>query len=393
VPRSAPARADGAALVDPATPHTLSYEPGLDGLRGVAIAAVALFHACATSSLPSWFRGGALGVSVFFTLSGFLITTVLLREASLRGRIDMRRFWARRIRRLAPASLTVVAVVVLIARTPLFDVRAQEAIATVWSVANWNAVAEGGDGLIRTIVGPLGPTWSLAAEEQFYVALAAVVWLCLRARRARGALAVVFLSVVALSLTAANVASDWHPRLEFGTDVRAAELAVGGLLALAVTRWGERIRGRRTTLDAVGIVALAALAVLFLTADYSPPWLLRGGFTAVAVVSAAAIAGMLAQGRAARLLAAAPIVAVGRWSYSIYLVHWPVFLALDDDRVGVGGVRLVVVKCVAALVAGYALHVLVEQPFRRARDPALARTVIAWLAVSAAITMMAIALA
>jgi peptidoglycan/LPS O-acetylase OafA/YrhL len=388
---AAAAPADGVPLTDPTVQRTLAYEPALDGLRGVSIAAVTLFHACATSSLAGWFRGGALGVSVFFTLSGFLITTVLLREAAVRRRVDLRRFWGRRIRRLAPASLAVVVAVVLLGRTALFDVGAREAAATVWSSTNWNVVAEGQRGLLRTIVGPLGPTWSLAVEEQFYVALAVVVAVCVRRSRPQRALAVVFAGVVCVSIGLANVVSDWHPRLEFGTDVRAAELAAGGLLALAVSRWGERIR-RGRMVDAIGLVALLGLAVLFLTADYTPPWLLRGGFAAVAVVSAAAIGGALAGGRTAALLATVPLVAVGRWSYSLYLVHWPVFLALTEARVGIDGWGLVVVKCAAATAIAFALHVVVEQPLRHARNQRLGPTVVAWLAASAAVTALAVAL-
>jgi len=372
VQRSIPTPAEG-ATVDPSAPRTLAYEPALDGLRGISIIAVVLFHACATSGLPDWFRGGALGVSVFFTLSGFLITTVLVREVEATGRVNLRRFWARRIRRLVPASLAVVAAVVVLSwTTDLYEVRAREVAATVASFANWNIVAGGDDGLLRTVLGPLGPTWSLSVEEQFYVALALVVVLFTKAQRPQRALAAVFGVVVAASLVLSNVVSDWHPRLEFGTDVRAAELAVGGLLALAVTRWGARLRDRRGLADVIGAVGLVVLAVLFMTADYTPPWLLRGGFSAVAVMSSSVIVGALAHRGVSRLLSNPPLVAIGRWSYSIYLVHWPLFLALSEERVGVGSWVLVAVKCAAAALMGFALHVLVEQPFRCLRNPTLA---------------------
>jgi peptidoglycan/LPS O-acetylase OafA/YrhL len=392
VQRSIPAPADGVA-VDPTVPRTLAYEAALDGLRGISIIAVVLFHACATSSLTGWFRGGALGVSVFFTLSGFLITTVLLREAEAHGRVDLRRFWTRRIRRLAPASLTVVAGVVILGRTALFDVGAREAAATVWSWANWNIVARGDAGLLRTVLGPLGPTWSLAVEEQFYVALALVVALCTRSRHMRRALAVTFVLVTVATVAVALLASDWHPRLEFGTDARAAELAIGGLLALGVSRWGRLLRERTHWVDVVAIGALVGLVVLFLTADYTPPWLLRGGFAGVALVSSAVIVGALAHGAVSRLLSATPLVEIGRWSYSIYLVHWPVFLALTEDRVGINAWGLVAVKCASAAVAGLLLHLAVEQPVRRARPTLLAPTIAAWVVASAAVTLLAVVVA
>jgi peptidoglycan/LPS O-acetylase OafA/YrhL len=286
-----------------------------------------------------------------------------------------------------------VAAVVLLGRTPLFDVGAREAAATLWSWANWNIVASGDAGLLRTVLGPLGPTWSLAVEEQFYVALAVVVALCTRTRHTRRALAVTFGVVAVASIALAPLVSDWHPRLEFGTDVRAAELAVGGLLALAVSRWGALLRTRTRSVDVVATLALGVLVVLFLFADYTPPWLLRGGFSGVAVVSSVVIVGALARGGVSRALSAAWLVSIGRWSYSIYLVHWPVFLALSEDRLGFDSRGLVVIKCAAAAAVGVVLHVAVEQPVRRARPTLLVPTVLVWLAASAAVTLLAVAIA
>ena len=160
--------------------RTIAYEPAIDGLRALSIGGVLLFHACATSSLTGWFRGGNLGVSVFFTLSGFLITTLLVTELDRDGRIGLRRFWTRRIRRLVPASLVVVTAVTVLSATSWFDLRRSDALAATWSVTNWHVIVGGQERLLQTIVGPLGPTWSLAVEEQFYVLLAIGVWLASR---------------------------------------------------------------------------------------------------------------------------------------------------------------------------------------------------------------------
>jgi peptidoglycan/LPS O-acetylase OafA/YrhL len=370
--------------------RTIPYEPGLDGLRAVSILGVLLFHACATSNLTGWFRGGGLGVSVFFTLSGFLITTLLISERSRSGGIDVARFWGRRIRRLVPASLTVVTAVVMLSRTSWLALRTSDAVAAVWSFTNWHVIVSGQNHLLQTIVGPLGPTWSLAVEEQIYLLLALAAVLTGRAKRPDRALAVVLVLATAASIVLANVVSDWSPRLEFGTDVRAAELAIGGLFALLVRHRPDLLTQRRA-LDLAGAAAAAALVVLFLFADYSPPWLLRGGFAAVALVSATLVAAVLAHGRVASVLEWAPLVRVGTWSYSLYLVHWPIFLVLTADRVGVDGVGLVAVKVAAASIVAVALHLSVEQPLRR-RNVAPRAAVLAWLGASVGVSVLALLL-
>jgi len=373
-----------------AAARTIPYEPGIDGLRAVSIIGVLLFHACASSNLSGWFRGGNLGVSVFFTLSGFLITSLLVAERSSTGRVDLGRFWGRRIRRLVPASLTVVLAVVVLSRTSWFSARTSDAVAAIWSFTNWHVIIGGQAKLLQTIVGPLGPTWSLAVEEQFYALLAVVIVLTRFARRPDRALAVMLGCIGAASIVLANVVSNWQPRLEFGTDVRAAELAVGGLLALVVRHRRELLHHRRG-LDIAGACAAVVLVVLFMLADYDPPWLLRGGFTLVALVTATVVASVLSHGWMHRALSVAPLVRIGTWSYSLYLVHWPIFLVLSPDRTGFDGVGLVVVKIAVAIVLAVALHHLVEQPLRR-REVAPRVAVMAWLGASGAVSLLAVLL-
>ncbi len=373
--------------------HRLRYEPSLDGLRAISVLGVVLFHACATSSLGTWFRGGGLGVSVFFTLSGFLITTLLVGEVDQYGSPDLRRFWGRRIRRLAPAALVVALGVLLLSTTSWLAVHRSDAVAAIWSFTNWHVIVSGEDQLLQTIVGSLGPTWSLAVEEQFYVVLALLVALAARSSRPSRTLTMVFIAMIAMSITLANIVSDWSPRLEFGTDVRAAELAVGGLLAICLRRWGHRIPANRRRLDVAAAVGLITLVVLFLSADYSPRWLLRGGFTVVALLSATVILGALCHGATAGALSSRPLVALGRASYSVYLVHWPVILILTADRVGLGGWSLVAIKVAAALAIAVVLHLVIEQPLRTVTSMSLARTLTIWLTCSVAVTLLALAIA
>ena len=186
----------------------------------------------------------------------------------------------------------------------------------------------------------------------------------------------------------ANTVSSWSPRLEFGTDVRAAEVAIGGLLALGVVRWRAQLHARAPLIDLCGAAAVAVLLGLFLAADYSPPWLLHGGFSVVALVSGTAIAGVLSHGHCHRLLAARPMVAVGRWSYAIYLVHWPLFLVLTPERTHLDGLALVVLKCAVAVTVALVVHLGIERPARRL-DVSARTAIAAWLGAAVAITVVA----
>ena len=368
----------------------MAYEPALDGLRGIAIAGVLAFHAFAASGIDA-VRGGFLGVSLFFTLSGFLITSLLLRERAATGGNDMRRFWARRIRRLAPAALVVVAVVVVLSGP--FDVlhaQTADAVAATWSVTNWHIIVAGQERILQTVVGPLGPTWSLAVEEQFYVGLVALVVVAMMTRAPRRVLAAVCALGWAIPMVLANAVTGWHPSLEFATWARAPELFAGVALALWIT--GDRPpRPTPRQGDAAAGIGLVALVVLMLFVDYDPPWLLRGGYGLVGIVSAVTLLGALARGRVATALSNRPLVALGTISYSLYLVHWPTILVLDSERTGLHGWVLALVRVIAALAVAIALHVAVERPIRRLRTPWWP-TFAAWLAAGGVLTVAALAL-
>lgn len=345
------------------------YVAGLDGLRAVAITVVLFFHACALSGLTGWVRGGFIGVSLFFTLSGFLITSLLLRDLEVSGRVSLPRFWARRARRLIPASLTVVAAVVALSRlrgSGMQGLRLAEGAAAMWSFTNWHVIVSGQQQLLRTIVGPLGPYWSLAVEEQFYVVLALAFLALQRLRRPVPALVLLLTTCWIGSTLISATTRGPQFRLEFGTDTRAAELAAGGLLALALARWPTLISDHRRRFDVLGGVALVVVVGLCLTASYRPPWLLRGGYSAVSLLSVLIVTGILARRRLEHALGAQPLVLLGRISYSLYLVHWPVILLLPESRTHLHGWPSVALMVVVAVLAAGVLHVAVEQPLRRA---------------------------
>ena len=380
-PSTAAAAASSTSALD-------AYEPSLDGMRGICIAAVVLYHGAAQAGLTGWVRGGFIGVSVFFTLSGFLITSLLLREHSPPGGIRLAQFWSRRIRRLWPASFVVVtAVIALSARGPLSATGA-DAIAATWNVTNWHVIAGGDAKLLQTIVGPLGPTWSLAVEEQFYILLALLMVAVVRVRRPHRVLAVVAALGIVVPVALSNMVTDWQPSLEFNTFLRMPELFAGVLLAVW-HRSRHRVGLGSTAGDALAGVGVAVLVGLFLLADYTPPWLLRGGYSLVAMVTAFTVAGLLQHGRVAAALAVRPLRWLGTISYSLYLVHWPAMSVLTRERTHRDGVALLAVLLTVSVLTAWVLHRVIERPIRQLRTAPLP-TLSAGFAAAAVLTVVAL---
>ena len=333
----------------------------LDGLRAVAVVAVLLFHLDL-----AWMPGGFLGVSLFFTLSGFLITRLLLDESDRTGRVALRTFWARRLRRLSPAALVVLAVVALMSLWGVFEgTRLRGDLgASLGYVANWRfATAESTYAeLFTSTPSPVIHFWSLAIEEQFYL-IFPVLFVALSKKRALlvpGLLALTIASVVASLLT------DSRNLGYYGTHVRAAELLIGCLLAVITARRTPTASGS-PLMSIVGGSAFVALLAAMVVVSPSDAWLYRGGLAAVALVSAAIVHGVSRGGPIAWLFARGPMVSLGRASYSIYLVHWPVIVAMTPDRMGFDGWPLDVARIVASVSLGFASYGLIENPVRTRR--------------------------
>ncbi|HTG46386.1 MAG TPA: acyltransferase [Actinomycetota bacterium] len=300
-----------------------SRNRALDGVRAIAIAMVVVFHSLRHVS------GGYIGVEIFFTLSGFLITTLLLGEIASRGSIDKGAFYARRALRLLPALFGAIALcVVLVAVTggnhgglPL--TRAVPAV--VLYVGNWVEAA-------GVSLGFLSHTWSLAIEEQFYLVWPFVV---VALARRRDALPLLVKVTIGLVLARAFLTPFAPSTLNFSvwTTSRADCLLIGAILAIAVTREPERVV-RAADRPWIGAAALLTLAGVFALLSFvrSPEmWSDYGMTTVVAVATAALLAHVIAlpEGAIARALAWRPAAAVGRVSYGIYLYHWPIVAALS----------------------------------------------------------------
>ncbi|HYU58041.1 MAG TPA: acyltransferase, partial [Actinomycetota bacterium] len=364
--------------------------PALDGLRGLAIAGVLLFHA-------DHLTGGYLGVDLFFVLSGFLITSLLLGEWAADGRISLAGFWARRARRLLPALVGVLIGVAVYAAVwadarELGRIRG-DALATLGYVANWRAIFSGnGYWDVFATPSPLEHTWSLAIEEQFYVvwplAALAVLW----ARRG-SARAVLTVALLLGGLSAAWMMLSYTPgadpeRVYLGTDTRGAAILFGAALAAAYACWGPPARRVvRGALEVAGVLGAAALTWAWAGLDGRDDRLYRGGFLACAVAAVAVIAAAACPtpGPLGRTLSVAPLRALGAISYGLYLWHWPVYVVLTPQRSGLDGWTLTGVRIAVSVAIAVVSYALLELPIRRgALDAARLRVV----APSAAVLAM-----
>jgi peptidoglycan/LPS O-acetylase OafA/YrhL len=355
--------------------------PALDGVRAVAVGLVLAEH----GGIPG-VPGGFLGVDVFFVLSGFLITSLLLDELGRRGRIALAGFWIRRARRLLPALIVMVLAVVA-ARTH-FPAEAtatlrDDAVAAFFWVANWAFVAQQTDYFSQgSPPSPLQHTWSLGVEEQYYlfwpllvIAVAAVFGA--RARWAVFALAAAG-AVGSAAVAIVTASDDTVNRVYFGTDTRVQALLVGAAAAALLVRdWAVltaggtliRTRWRRWGAAALSVVGLAMLAALAHYATGSAPEFRVGLLIVVALAAALVVAPVALDqdGLVARALALPPLVWLGAISYGVYLWHWPIFLALNGERTGWSGWPLFAVRCAATVAVATASWWLLEQPIRRWR--------------------------
>ena len=348
------------------------YHPGLDGVRGMAMVIIFLFHAGSPI-----FPGAVLSLSLFFTLSGFLITRLLLDEGVRQSAIDLPRFWARRLRRLLPAALLGIVFVMVLSATvwnPDPNELRTDILASLGYGANWRFLLQGHSyAQLFQAPSPLLHYWSLAIEEQFYFLLPLLVWaIARRTNSPRGfrlTLRASLLIGIAISLVVTTVAAATGNTdfVYYSLPSRAGELLVGAVAAtsLGVAQLARRPAPKWATLG--GTLALIALIVLCATVTRTSPWLSWGGFVGFSVISSLLIVAALPPGPLAKALSVWPLLMLGKISYGLYIYHWPVILWLTPERVGVGGAELILIQASVTLVLAIISYVLVEQPVRRGR--------------------------
>ncbi len=342
----------------------LGYRPALDGLRAVAITAVVLYHA------GGFVPGGYLGVDLFFVLSGFLITTLLLGELADRGSVSLRSFYRRRALRLLPALFVLLATFTVVSTifAVLEDRSLQKDLFGVAAGIGYFAnIAMTGEPATHPMPEELRHLWSLAAEEQFYLLWPPILFLVLRGRT-RLALVVVAAGVALTTLRQLQLYTDgasWQ-RIGFGVDTRSVSILVGCLLALAMTlpRWPWLARAR--WLEPVAIGSL--LAFLFVDLErvlFAGPLLVFAICCAVLIVRALDDRSPLAA-----VLSLGAVVFLGRISYALYLWHFPVFGAfgINEQKAELAAIPAILVAVAFAVASYY----VIELPFlRRKHRPRL----------------------
>ncbi|MGW1991973.1 acyltransferase family protein [Embleya sp. NPDC001921] len=363
----------------------------LDGLRGVAVAAVLLFHA-------GHFGGGFLGVDLFFVLSGFLISGLLLEEAAAgNGRIDLVAFWGRRARRLLPALAAMVSGTLLLVwafGSPALIRNALDDSPWVGAnLANWHFIADKMGYWNSADTRVFGHLWSIAVEEQFYLFWPLLLVLVARGRNAGRNVAVVAATGALASLALMIDLTDPidTTRVYEGTDTRASSLLLGAMAATApatraVARLGEHLAGW------ISLVLVCGLGAYWVLADgEDSPSLFQGGMFLHALAAALLVSCLTrAPGSpVGRVLGGTALRWTGLISYSLYLWHWPVYLLLDEERLGFSGWGRTAVIAAVSVAAAVLSKFLVEDPIRFRARWARGRTgVVALLATFAAMVAL-----
>jgi peptidoglycan/LPS O-acetylase OafA/YrhL len=376
----------------------LAYAKGLDGVRALAVAAVLLYHLGTTGVLlaggtKTFMPGGFLGVDVFFVLSGFLITSLLMAEKAQTGRISIKDFYIRRARRLLPALFTMM-VAVALAAALYYTAQAHDLggdlLAAFGYVTNWWLILKNSSYFGTGDHPPLlTHLWSLAVEEQFYLIWPLVLILLAGRRGRRTALTILTFALIAASTALAYVLFDPYAdpsRVYYGTDTRAATPLIGALLAITLRPWRWRSGGSPMIgrlIDLAACTALAWLVIAAMTTSDKAPFLYHGGFLFIAVAAGLLVIGAAhPDSKIGGLLGIAPLRWLGERSYGIYLWHWPIFAVTQPGiDVPLGLLWSSVLRIALTVAAAELSFRFVEKPLRAG---AIGKAIARWRAAGPA---------
>lgn len=348
------------------------YMVGLDSLRGLAILGVILYHINF-----NWMPGGFLGVTVFFVLSGYLITDILAMEWKRNKRIDLKKFWLSRARRLLPGMLVMLVITlawITIFHSSLLEKMRGDSLAALFYVSNWWYIYHKLSYFDNfNQISPLNHFWSLAVEEQFYVVWPFIISLGLYYIKKQSRM--ILLICLGAFASALAMAILYEPgvdpsRIYYGTDTRAFSLLIGAVLALVwpSNRLANKIIPKaRFILDVVGGIALIIILVMYWKTNQYDPFLYKGGMVLLSIATALLVANLAhPASRIAQFLRFRPLRWVGVRSYGIYLWHYPI-LTLTTPKVNAGDFSIIraILQFLLIILIAQISWKFIEKPIRQ----------------------------
>ncbi|MEY2300877.1 acyltransferase family protein [Bacillus tropicus] len=348
------------------------YMVGLDSLRGLAILGVILYHINF-----NWMPGGFLGVTVFFVLSGYLITDILAMEWKRNKRIDLKKFWLSRARRLLPGMIVMLVITlawITIFHSSLLEKMRGDSLAALFYVSNWWYIYHKLSYFDNfNQISPLNHFWSLAVEEQFYVVWPFIISLGLYYIKKQSRMILLIclgIFASALAMTILYEPGVDPSRIYYGTDTRAFSLLIGAVLALVwpSNRLANKIIPKaRFILDVVGGIALIIILVMFWKTNQYDPFLYKGGMVLLSIATALLVANLAhPASRIAQFLRFRPLRWVGVRSYGIYLWHYPI-LTLTTPKVTVGDFSIIraILQFLLIILIAQISWKFIEKPIRQ----------------------------
>lgn len=347
------------------------YMPGLDGLRAIAVIAIIIYHLN-----PRWLPGGFLGVDTFFVISGYLITSLLLREYHNTQVIDLKNFWIRRFRRLIPAVFFMTGVVityVLVFESGIIRTVKEDGIAAFLYMSNWWYIIEDLSYFEASEPRPLMHLWSLAIEEQFYIIWPVVLLiLLLKFKNYKHIMLIIFMMTVVslIWMMVLTIPYEDNSRVYFGTDTRLQTLLLGVVLAYIWPPFrlkkdiGQKIK---VWIDGIGIGALLALIIFFITIDASSYWIYYGGLYLITLVTLLLIASSVHPSTVLPKILGNPLFLwIGTRSYSLYLWHYPIIILINVNFVqGQMPYYIILLQILLTFIFAEVSYKWIETPFRR----------------------------
>lgn len=347
------------------------YMPGLDGLRALAVIAVIAYHL----DLPGA-AGGFLGVGIFFTLSGYLITDQLIAQWQNTGRIDVKSFWRRRLQRIMPAVLFLLLIIYLWLASfdrPRLGAFASESVSVLLCFSNWWQIFHKVSYFENFgPPSPIGHLWSLGIEAQFYLLWPIVVSILLHFKPRRGRL--IFLTFLGSAASITAMALIYRPgadpsRVYYGTDTRLFALLIGAMFAVAFPSRGSRSRlsvPSFAMLDTIGAACMLGIALMILRTNEYDSYLYTGGLALFSLMSAIAIVVLTyPSSRLAKVIGCEPLRWIGAHSYSLYLWHYPVIILTSPNlnTEGPDPVRIILQVALSFVLAALSQR-YIEDPIR-----------------------------